>query len=123
MPTKKQKSKKVAVKKVMILESAQKMPRNSAEEVAALQFMQSTPGWKIVERILNENIQYLNDSIVAKKDIESGESLTEEECDDARKKRELSIELRDTPKTYIEKISQTIERDRGYDPYDRAEDS
>lgn len=123
MPTKKQKTKKPVAKKVMILESTQPVPRSPAEEIAALQFMQTTPGWKIVERILDANIQYLNDSIVAKRDIESGEALTEEECDDARKKRELSIELRDTPKTYIEKVSQSVERERGYDPYDRAEDS
>lgn len=123
MPIKKQKVKKPVAKKVMILKSAHATPRNSAEEIAALQFMQTTPGWKIVERILDANIQYLNDSIVAKKDIESGEALTEEECDDARKKRELSIELRDTPKTYIEKVSQSVERERGYDPYDRAEDT
>jgi len=109
---------KKVVKKVVVLQIAPTTYAKSIEgEIAALTAMQQTEGWRIVLRILNENIEYLQEGILTKRDPETLGALSDTEVDELRIKRSLSIELRSTPENYIKKFTQSSVPEKSYDPY------
>jgi len=86
----------------------------------ALTALQASEGWAIILKVLNENIAYLEKAILEKKDPASGEGLDDKEIDDARYKRSLNIDLRDTPQNYIRIVRDSGQEPENYDPYPRT---
>lgn len=85
--------------------------------VASLLALQATPGWGLVLRALNENIEYLNEVILNKFDPVTGMTVSEVEVDTSRIKRKLLIEFRDTPRMMITKLTEKTVEVQKYDPY------
>lgn len=88
----------------------------SPEEIAMdLETLQATPGWAVILRICEGNIEALDQMIIEKKD--GAEILTELEVDRLRDKRGYLKELMETPAAYIEKITQENVVPEDFDPY------
>jgi len=85
--------------------------------VAALASMQASTGWAIMVKILNDNIKYLETAILNGIDPITKLKLTDEEVEGARVKRNLNIELRDTPANYAKEVKRTGEIPDDDDPY------
>lgn len=92
-------------------------PSAGEQAVAALMSMQASEGWAIVVKILDDNIKYLEACILDRVDPITKEALGDKEIADARVKRGLNIELRDTPKNYIATIEEEGEVPENFDPY------
>lgn len=92
---------------------------SDAEQVGALEALQVTIGWNMVVEVLVDNQKYLERMILERIDPYTKKKLTETEVDEARHKRELTIELMETPAKLI-KFIQDTERpeDVNFDPYE-----
>jgi hypothetical protein len=85
--------------------------------ILALTALQASEGWGVVRKILDDNIKYLETAILEKIDPATKEPLNDKEVDDARYRRDLNIELRDTPENYIKVVQDTGIVPQDYDPY------
>lgn len=92
---------------------------SSAEQISALTVLQTSIGWAMLIEQLEFNKQYLEKAILERIDPYTGETMKEEDVDDARRKRKLIIELMETP----QKLKRHIEKSEGsepvnFDPYE-----
>lgn len=87
------------------------------DQIVYLEDLQSSHGWQIITRICEGNIEYLDKMIIKKKDSETGEELTDKEVDRLRDKRGYLVELMETPKNFIEKLTQSNIPPEEFDPY------
>ena len=90
--------------------------------VGALASLQASTGWALIVKILNENIAYLEQAIINKIDPLSKEPLTDKEVEEARLKRSLTIDLRETPTNYSKQVKDTGEVPEEFDPYFKTND-
>lgn len=75
-------------------------------------------GWILLKQIIEGNVAVLEEAILDRKDPLTGEKMTEEELDDARRHRAIMIELVNKPDQLIEKFKeQGIQPLPSYDPY------
>jgi hypothetical protein len=93
------------------------VPNNGESVIAALAALQASTGWAIVKKILDDNIVYLERAIIEKTDPLTKEALTDKEVEEARYKRNITIELRDTPANYLKQVSETGIEPENFDPY------
>ena len=98
------------------------IPRVVEDMIASLTSMQATQGWAIMVKILNDNIAYLEKAILEKIDPVSKAILTDAEVEILRVKRNLNIDLRDTPQTYSKVVREAGEVPEEYDPYFQTND-
>ena len=90
------------------------------ELVGHLSIMTATSGWLLLKQIMTGNISVLEDMILDKKDAISGEDLTDEEVEDARKTRSVMKEMTEMPDKLITQFNrhQSDGDDTPtYDPY------
>ena len=85
--------------------------------VGALMSLQASTGWAILVKILQENISYLEGAILNKIDPDTKEPLTDAEVEVLRTKRNLNIDLMNTPAKYTQTIKDTGEVPEDFDPY------
>lgn len=91
---------------------------SKAEKIAHLKALQASVAWGMILEVLRENKEYLERAILDGIDPETGEKLSPEEQDDARRKRGLTQDLMETPAGLIESISNATEgEDINFDPY------
>lgn len=90
--------------------------------IGALMSLQASQGWAIIVKILNDNIIYLEKTILEKIDPVSKELLSDAEVELLRTKRALNIELRDTPANYSKVVKDIGEVSEDYDPYYKTND-
>lgn len=90
--------------------------------IGALASLEASTGWAIIVKILNDNIKYLETAILEKIDPQSKEPLTDEEVELLRIKRNINIEVRDTPKNYSAVVTTTGEVPEEFDPYFKTND-
>lgn len=95
-----------------------------AEQISALTSLQASVGWAMIVQVLQTNKAYLERMILDRIDPESEEELSESEVDKVRYKRELTIDLLETPMNLIRYIEEMSEGDQlvDYDPYQKAEE-
>lgn len=92
---------------------------SDAEQVAALQVLQTSIGWNMVVDVLKDNQKFLEHAILDRIDPQTKKKMTEEEVDEARRKRALMIELMDTPAKLIKFIQETERPEAvNFDPYE-----
>jgi len=110
------KSKKI--KRIMTVKLPKPEAPSAVENVVgSLASLQASTGWALIVKILNDNISYLEQAIINKIDPLSKEPLTEKEVEEARLKRSLSIDLRETPANYSKQVKDTGEVPEEFDPY------
>ncbi len=85
------------------------------ETIMDLEMLLSSPGWAVVMKICEGNIEDLNQMIIEK--MEGKEILTEAEVDRLRDKRGYLKELMETPQNYIEHLSENTTKPEDFDPY------
>lgn len=98
------------------------MPDSIAGKVAALEMLQMSEGWLMIRQIFLDNIDYLGRAIIDKRDPETKEPLTEEEVDSCRYKRNLNLEVLDTPTKYAQMLLEKRIVPVNFDPYERVEE-
>ncbi len=114
---------KTKVKTKIIAVPPAKAPKSSDAIVAALISLQVSEGWAIIRNNLDENIRYIESAILNGIDPQSREKLTDAEIEMLRYKRNLNLELRDTPENFIKKITSSAPQfSDGYDPYFNSAD-
>lgn len=115
--------KKIAKKKkeeVMVLtppmSSLETMDKE--EKIAALYALLSSPGWKIIVSVIEENRSWLERTLIDGYDPETGEKLSPEEQDIIRDKIKLNNELIGTPEGYIQALKRSDIEQVTFDPYE-----
>jgi hypothetical protein len=118
----KKSTKKTTIKKkvVVLPVPAPVVPEANDEIIAALTSLKSSMGWAIILKILNDNISYLEKAILDKIDPLSKTTLSDSDIEILRMKRQLNIDLRDTPENYIKVVKDVGEVPEEYDPYFRT---
>jgi hypothetical protein len=96
------------------------VPEANEEIIAALSSLRSSMGRAIILMILNDNISYLEKAILDKIDPLSKTTLSDSDIEILRMKRQLNIDLRDTPENYIKVVKDVGEVPEEYDPYFRT---
>jgi hypothetical protein len=123
MPKKTTKVKIVKKAKLFIVPVPKPEAPNAIENiVGALASLQCSEGWAILVKILNDNIAYLERAILDKVDPLSKAPLTDIEVELLRTKRNLNIELRDTPSNYSKLVVDTGEVPEDFDPFFHTKD-
>lgn len=89
----------------------------TASVISALAAMQASTGWAIVAKVLNDNIKFLETAILDKVDPITKEPLTDAEVEILRTKRNLNIDLRDTPANYSKVVKEAGSVPPDYDPF------
>jgi hypothetical protein len=84
----------------------------SESELLALEALEVSMGWQIIQRILKENIAYLEKTILDKIDPFTKAEVLEEEADKLRYKREVSKEFLDTPGNYMRLLRKSDEPEK-----------
>ena len=82
-----------------ILQKTKKAPSQLDDIISALKSLQASRGWAIVVDILNDNIKYLEKAILDKIDPVTQRHISDTEDETLRIKRNLNIEVRDTPRS------------------------
>lgn len=109
--------------KFMTVEVPKEPAPTSIETIlGALKSLEVSIGWSIITNILNDNIKFLEQAIINKIDPVTQETLSDSEIEILRIKRNLNIDLRDTPKNYSKVIQDTSEVPENYDPYYTSHD-
>ena len=118
MATKKKTTTKVVKHKKfnLSLESEAHAP----EIIAALTNLEFDHGWQLLKKIFESNIAVLEGSILKKIDPESGEPLSEEDCDRQRDKLAYLEELVNKPQEIIKRLSEHDPEMPEYDPYEKS---
>lgn len=96
-------------------------PTEPDGQILALQALQVSPGWQIVRKVLSDNIMFLEDGILNRRDPKTMEAITDEQVQQFRVRRNILVELRDTPEHYIKMLtSPEVPADDDNDPYFRS---
>ena len=103
------------------------MPKAEAPDAAenvigALASLQTSIGWAVIVKILNDNIKYLELAILEKIDPVTKVPLNDKQVEVLRTKRGLNIELRDTPANYSKVVKDMGGVPIEYDPYFKTND-
>lgn len=93
------------------------IPTDIAHIKASLLAMQVSEGWQIMLKIFADNIKYLETSILEKIDPVTKIILTDDDIEKLRNKRNLMIEVRDTPENYVKTLEKDDKEMKNYDPY------
>lgn len=117
MATKKKTTEKVIRRKKFDL--SLETEAHAPEIIAALTNLQLDHGWQLLKKIFEGNIAVLEGSILKKKDPETGEALSEDECDRQRDKLEYLEELVNKPQEIIKTLTAKNPEMPDYDPYDK----
>lgn len=122
MPTKKSTTKKplkkIKQRKAKPQTVALETPQEERERMAmAVGGMILHPGWEVVRKSFQENIDYLANQIIEKKD-ETGKKLTEIECDELRFKKGYLEEMLGMPAELIKRLTSKPNVQPDPDPYD-----
>ncbi len=106
-------------KKVMTVDLPKPEVPTSAETIiGALLSLEASTGWAILVKIIKENIAYLEELILNKVDPINQLEITDEEVEILRIKRNLNIELLNTPENYRKKlIEEEEDASVEFDPY------
>jgi hypothetical protein len=108
-------AKKVSIKKDTKLNKAPQSEQN--EVVLTMKDLQVSAGWQMIVNNFNANIKYLESQILEKVDAE-GVPISEEDVDTLRNKREIMLDLINTPDTFIRLAQQSPEvHYEQFDPY------
>jgi hypothetical protein len=75
-----------------------------------------SPGWQLIEKILDENIEVVKKQILSGLD-EEGKKIPEEMIDRLRDKLKLNEDLKDLPKNMIKTFTTTETEVPNADPY------
>lgn len=84
---------------------------------ASLDSLEASTGWGIIRNILDENIKFLEECILTGVDPITKTELDSKAIEEARIKRSLNIEVRDTPKNYRAKIDTEGATPKNFDPF------
>ena len=95
----------------------QKPGKDAGSIIAAMESLQASAGWAILLKILNDNIAYLESAIISKIDPATRATMSDIEIEELRLKRNLNIELRDTPANYSKTVASSGVAPKNYDPY------
>lgn len=115
--------KRPSTKKVMTVEIPKTETPISVENVkSALDSLVVSSGWQIIRKILDDNINYLETAILEKIDPKTKVSISDDEVEKLRYKRNLNIEVRDTPKNYKKHLDDTGIVPKEFDPYFKTKD-
>jgi hypothetical protein len=106
---------KKKVRKIKI--ATVELPKEADSVLASLLVLQASSGWAIIVKILNENITYLEQAILNKIDPVMKCELTDDEVEILRIKRNLNIDLRDTPQNFSKQLTEQLEIPENFDPY------
>jgi hypothetical protein len=90
------------------------------ELVGHLSVMTATSGWLLLKQIMTGNIAVLEEMILDKKDAVTGEPLSDEDVDSARKTRGVMKEMVEMPEKLIKQFRKQQTGAEGvptYDPY------
>ncbi len=110
--------KAIKIKEVMTVPMPEQKAPDAVESiVGALMSLQTSQGWAIIVKILNDNIAYLEKAILDKIDPATKEVLSDKDVEELRVKRGLNIELRDTPQNYTKVVKDNGTVPEEYDPY------
>jgi len=93
----------------------QKVPKGAVNQSLALQAMQATEGWAIMQQNMLDNIEYLEECILEKK--QDNVTLDDLEVDRLRDKRGFLKELVNMPAKFAEKLETGTATKENYDPY------
>ena len=105
-------------KKVMTVELPKEDISVNIEDVkASLDVMVAGPGWKIIHKILDDNVKYLEQAILNKIDPKTKEKISDEEVEKLRDKRNLNIEVIEIPNTYKRHLDDTGVVPKEFDPF------
>jgi len=119
----KKKVKKVKEIKVMTVEvEKSQVSDDTTERVSALNSLVASRGWTIIVEVLKTNIAYLEMAILEKKDPVSKIELSDEEVEKLRYKRNLNIELMNTPQNYSKVLVEIEKTPENFDPYWNMDD-
>ena len=77
---------------------------------------QQTAFWRLMQEVLDANIEHLQDLIINK-----FEGATESDLDKLRFKLSIYKEVRDTPETLVKKLTGTAGDEIEFDPYEDQE--
>lgn len=113
-PTKKKKEVKVMT---VPMPKPNNKPSAVADIIGAMASLQASQGWAIIVKILDDNIAYLDKSIIEKADPATHATLSDEEVDVLRMKRSLNVDVRDTPANYTEVVKAEDTAPEEFDPY------
>jgi hypothetical protein len=96
-------------------------PEQAAEIAAHLSQLEVTTGWIFLKQMLMASMDVIERQIITKKDIDTGQLLTEDEVDSLRKSYLAYEELIDKPAQLIENLTQgNRPTSPEYDPYSRV---
>ena len=88
--------------------------------ISDLTNLQSQAGWKLLEEILDANIEAVTELILDGKNL-SGESATEDETNRLRDKLKVYREVKDTPNRVIKRFTSPEIDEPSMDPYQTIE--
>lgn len=88
-----------------------------SEIIAALDTLVVSEGWRIILRVLKGNVAYLEEAIITKREPGATEDLTDEEVDRLRYKRELNLDVMNTPESYRAELERKNAPVENFDPY------
>ena len=104
--------------KFMTVELEKKPTPTATETIkSALDSLEASMGWGIIRKILDDNIKFLEECILTGTDPLTKTELDSKAIEEARIKRSLNIEVRDTPKNYRKQIDETGFVPKNFDPY------
>jgi len=90
--------------------------------IAGFTSLLSQPGWKLMEEILDFNIEIATKCILTKINLD-GEKATEKEMDGLRDGLEIYKQMKDTPHRHIKKLSAPpAEESAKLDPYQTVDE-
>lgn len=92
---------------------------NDLERLTALQVLEATTGWKIISKVIADNIELLNREILEKMD-EDGQPLNDLDCDRLRDKRGYLREIGTTPQTIMAKLKMNVPESDDSDPFPKT---
>jgi hypothetical protein len=101
------------VKKIKIIKS--KVPNGIINQALALQAMEATEGWAIMKKNTLDNIEYLEECILEKK--QDGMPLNDLAVDRLRDKRGFLKELVNLPEKFAKKLETGKASTEDFDPY------
>ena len=91
--------------------------KEKAEEaLATLKTGVETPFWNLMKKVLAGNVEALTERILVGRNF-NDEEATKDEMDRLRDKREVYVEVKDTPEKMIKNLESTGEAEVSDDPY------
>lgn len=95
-----------------------KNQKHADELVAHMLNMVNTAGWALLKQITEGNIELLELSIIEGVDSHTGEKMSEEEVDEARRRRAIMKEIIEKPQQLIDQFKRHADIEvPTYDPY------